>query len=86
MPGGSALPSPTSTSIYEVKVEFNADIFGKFQQSVVFSFGSEPYLKQDISVDVIPAPTQTALDDTEDDGEDEGLQRIQQSLISQAER
>lgn len=86
LPGGSALPSPTSTSIYEVKVEFNADIFGKFQQSVVFSFGSEPYLKQDISVDVIPAPTQTALDDTEDDGEDEGLQRIQQSLISQAER
>ncbi|TRY67479.1 hypothetical protein TCAL_05962 [Tigriopus californicus] len=85
LPGGSSLPSPTSTSTYEVKVEFNADIFGKFQQSVVFSFGSEPYLKQDISVDVVPAESQGATDETEGVDED-GLEKIQQSIISQAER
>eukprot|EP00095_Tigriopus_kingsejongensis_P007852 maker-scaffold62_size438377-snap-gene-2.15 protein:Tk07852 transcript:maker-scaffold62_size438377-snap-gene-2.15-mRNA-1 annotation:"helicase with zinc finger protein domain" len=69
-------------SVYVIQVEFHADIFGKFQQSVVFSFGTEPFLKQDICVDVVAAPSQESSEDPEEDG----LQKFQQSIISQPER
>ena len=39
---------------YRVGVAFSTDIFGKFVQDVIFSFGREPYLRRRISVSVTP--------------------------------
>ena len=61
---------------YFVKVSFEAEIFGTFQQTIIFSFGTEPYLRKDILVDVKPL-----------DGDEEmKLQNLQDTLIKQTER
>ena len=39
---------------YLVKISFKAEIFGTFRQTIVFSFGLEPYLRRDVSVEVKP--------------------------------
>ena len=61
---------------YTIKVSFRADIFGTFRQSVIFSFGFEPHLRQDLCVDVVPV-----LDEDETK-----IQQLQETLIKQAER
>ena len=61
---------------YTIKVSFRADIFGTFRQSVIFSFGFEPHLRQDLCVDVVPV-----LDE-----EETKIQQLQETLIKQAER
>jgi hypothetical protein len=61
---------------YRVTVAFRAEIFGTFRQSVIFSFGFEPHLRQDLCVDVVPVA----------DDEDSKLQQLTETLIKQAER
>ncbi len=61
---------------YQVKVSFRADIFGTFRQSVIFSFGFEPHLRQDLCVDVVPVS----------DEEGSKLQELQDILVKQSER
>ena len=52
---------------YRVGVAFATDIFGKFVQDVIFSFGREPYLRRRISVSVVP--------DLGEDGGEEGVDK-----------
>jgi hypothetical protein len=61
---------------YTIKVSFHAEIFGTFRQSVIFSFGFEPHLRQDLCVDVVPVL----------DAEETKIQQLQETLIKQAER
>ena len=62
---------------YSIKIAFKTDIYGTFRQSVVFNFGSDPYLRQDLCVDVTPPAS-------EDD--ENKLKELQDSIIQQAER
>ncbi|XP_013382941.1 probable helicase with zinc finger domain [Lingula anatina] len=41
-------------NVYRIKIVFKAEIFGTFRQSVVFDFGSEPVLYQQLCVDATP--------------------------------
>ena len=61
---------------YKIEITFKATVYGTFKQSVIFSFGSEPYLRKDVSVDVKPA-----LDD-----EESKLEELQDILVAQGER
>lgn len=61
---------------YRVKVSFKAAIFGTFRQSIIFSFGSEPHLRQDLCVDVKPLSS----------NEENQLKVLQETIIQQSER
>lgn len=50
---GSSLDSPGTTTV--VTVKFKSNIYGSFNQSVIFDFGSKPYLSLHLRVDVYPA-------------------------------
>jgi len=65
-----------SSAEYKIEITFKASVYGTFKQSVIFSFGSEPYLRKDVSVDVKPA-----LDD-----EESKLEELQDILVAQGER
>ena len=83
-PSANLLPNPPFT--YSVTVSFKTDIFGTFRQSVVFNFGSEPYLKQDLCVEVTPEVKEKEGDDEEDEDEEELLRKFQEKIIEQPER
>ena len=64
---------------YRVGVAFSTDIFGKFVQDVIFSFGREPYLRRRISVSVTP--------DIGADGDDKSeLEEFENMLSASKER
>ena len=62
---------------YKVTISFKAEIFGIFRQTVVFSFGSAPYLRKDVSVEVKPAS---------DSLEELQLKELQDILVKHTER
>ena len=67
---------------YRVIVSFRADIFGTFRQSVVFNFGLEPYLRQDLCVDVVPGGD----DEGAEEGEGEEDKEEEEDGIKRAAR
>ena len=73
---------------YRVKISFKAEIFGTFRQTIVFSFGLEPYLRKDVSVEVKPPAILETSDDHEVTEEASALklQKLQDVLVTQTER
>ena len=65
---------------YRVGVAFSTDIFGKFVQDVIFSFGREPYLRRRISVSVVPD------NDSESEGDKSELEKFENMLSTSKER
>ena len=66
---------------YLVQVCFESNIFGTFRQSVIFNFGSEPFLRKDLCVQVIPK------DDHELEEDEEAKKTMfEEKLIHQTER
>ncbi len=55
---------------------FKTEIFGTFDQSIVFGFGQEPYLRQDLKVDVKP------LSISDEDDEEAKRQDFQETVLS----
>ena len=43
-----------NTGVLFISVKFKANIYGSFSQSVVFNFGSKPFLSRNLKVDVYP--------------------------------
>ena len=73
---GQELANLKKQKDYKIEITFKATVYGTFKQSVIFSFGSEPYLRKDVSVDV-----KLALDD-----EESKLEELQDILVAQGER
>lgn len=83
----AAKPSPSPSPLhYCVSVRFQADVFGAFKRCVVFSFGAEPFLFQELSVAVEGEAEEVEGAEAGSEEDDEELRLFRAQLVKQDER